>query len=301
MNNFNKLSSVAQAAAQIKTTVTQVPVNEKSVEGAVVAIMTQPTQVNEQVEVLKEGWDDMVKDAKARVSSAPKPSGGSGVKQGTRYGGGKQTSKPEQEETSEEKPKAKKSKFSEMVNLYQEKGLKALSEMSVQEDVEQVDEALKGNQHKIDKNKNNKIDAHDFKLLHKEESEQLDELSKDTLNSYVGAAKQDNKDHADSRRSGDKEEAKWAKDRMVKRSTGIGAAQNRLNKEETEIQVIDADLANGVDTVNIQERSLTASETAKREDIVKGMKKSMAGFKERYGKDAKSVMYATATKQAKKD
>ena len=32
-------------------------------------------------------------------------------------------------------------------------------------------EALKGNQHKIDKNKNGKIDAHDFKLLQKEEQE----------------------------------------------------------------------------------------------------------------------------------
>ena len=32
----------------------------------------------------------------------------------------------------------------------------------------EVKEELKGNQHKIDKNKNNKIDAHDFKLLRKE-------------------------------------------------------------------------------------------------------------------------------------
>jgi hypothetical protein len=36
-------------------------------------------------------------------------------------------------------------------------------------------EALKGKQHKIDKNKNGKIDAHDFKLLRKEEVEELDE------------------------------------------------------------------------------------------------------------------------------
>lgn len=35
-------------------------------------------------------------------------------------------------------------------------------------------EALKGNQHKLDKNKNGKLDAHDFKLLRKEE-EELDE------------------------------------------------------------------------------------------------------------------------------
>lgn len=45
-------------------------------------------------------------------------------------------------------------------------------------------EELKGNQHKIDKNKNGKIDANDFKLLRKEE-EQLDELDQKTLKSYV--------------------------------------------------------------------------------------------------------------------
>jgi len=43
-----------------------------------------------------------------------------------------------------------------------------------------MDEALKGNQHKIDANKNGKVDAHDFKLLRakkevKEESEQVEE------------------------------------------------------------------------------------------------------------------------------
>lgn len=48
---------------------------------------------------------------------------------------------------------------------------------------------------------------------------------------------------------------------------------------------------------NMQEE-MSAVEKAKREDIVKGMKKNMAGFKQRYGKEAKSVMYATATKRA---
>jgi hypothetical protein len=33
------------------------------------------------------------------------------------------------------------------------------------EDPEQTDEALKGNQHKIDANKNGKVDGHDFKIL----------------------------------------------------------------------------------------------------------------------------------------
>jgi hypothetical protein len=51
----------------------------------------------------------------------------------------------------------------------------------------------------------------------------------------------------------------------------------------------------------IDERHLTAAETKEKEMNVKGMKKNLSGFKARYGDKAKSVMYATATKQAKKD
>ena len=52
---------------------------------------------------------------------------------------------------------------------------------------------------------------------------------------------------------------------------------------------------------NVQERTLSTGEMKKREDIVKGMKKGLKDFKSRYGKDAKSVMYATATKLAKEE
>ena len=48
------------------------------------------------------------------------------------------------------------------------------------------------------------------------------------------------------------------------------------------------------------ERSLTKGEEGKREKYVKGMKKAKGDFKDRYGKDAEAVMYATATKMAKK-
>ena len=51
----------------------------------------------------------------------------------------------------------------------------------------------------------------------------------------------------------------------------------------------------------INERELTTGEMKKREDIVKGMKQGLKDFKKRYGADAKSVMYATATKMAKED
>ena len=47
------------------------------------------------------------------------------------------------------------------------------------EEVDSVDEALKGDQHKIDKNKNGKIDGHDFKLLRsKMKSEGWDDMLK---------------------------------------------------------------------------------------------------------------------------
>jgi hypothetical protein len=74
-----------------------------------------------------------------------------------------------------------------------------------------------------------------------------------------------------------------------------------VKNEETEIQVINADIANGVELVDIDERSLSEPEMKKKEEVVKSMKKGMAGFKERYGDRAKEVMYATATKIAKKD
>jgi len=51
----------------------------------------------------------------------------------------------------------------------------------------------------------------------------------------------------------------------------------------------------------LSERSLTKGEEKKKEKIVKGMKKNKDDFKKRYGKDAEAVMYATATKNAKKD
>ena len=54
-------------------------------------------------ETVEEGWDDMLKYVKSK--QGPQPSGGSGVKQGTRYGGGKQTSKPEHDEDDEKKSK----------------------------------------------------------------------------------------------------------------------------------------------------------------------------------------------------
>ena len=57
--------------------------------------------------------------------------------------------------------------------------------------------------------------------------------------------------------------------------------------------------AHAKEETELDERSLTDGEKDEKEKYVMGMKKSVDGFKKRYGDRAKSVMYATATKMAK--
>lgn len=145
-------------------------------------------------------------------------------------------------------------------------------------------EELKGNQRVLDKNKNNKLDSQDFAILRGEkktvkEEEQVDESSP----------------------------FDWKKPREpevkggagVKKGRAYGGAAQKSKPEHDDAD--DKKKTQKEEVENIEERSLTSDEKAKMEKNVKGMKKSFAGFKARYGDKAKSVMYATATKQAKKD
>jgi hypothetical protein len=141
--------------------------------------------------------------------------------------------------------------------------------------VNAVNEALKGNQHKIDANKNGKIDAQDFKKLRgeetpgkgekhnykhdmmksevadgnkanfkqnmKEEAEQIDELSKKTLGSYVTKASDKAATHTGAAAhygSGGtgNNPAKMAVHQAIatKRKMGIQKAVDKLTKEEVE-------------------------------------------------------------------
>lgn len=58
-------------------------------------------------------------------------------------------------------------------NVSKLKKVKEENMKSYKEFLQSLDEKLIGKQHKIDKNKNNKIDAHDFELLRKEEADHL--------------------------------------------------------------------------------------------------------------------------------
>lgn len=106
-----------------------------------------------------------------------------------------------------------------------------------------TDEELKGDQHKLDHNKNGKIDAHDFKMLRKkknEEVEQLDELSPKTLDNYKTKASMGDKSDSALRKKarahktlGNDAEAKRLKDKAKKRSDSFTKAAARSLAQTT--------------------------------------------------------------------
>lgn len=63
----------------------------------------------------------------------------------------------------------------------------------------------------------------------------------------------------------------------------------------------DAEVYESVQEGTVSEAEMTDAQKAKREEIVKELKKKMNEFKDRYGDKATDVMYATATKMAMKD
>jgi hypothetical protein len=138
----------------------------------------------------------------------------------------------------------------------------------------------------------------DFESLNDEELQEvtneayeiLDELSKNTLGSYIKKANfaggmADFKHGRIADKRGDSKEKTSLAATSTKRQKGISTAVNKLSKEEVE---------------QVEERHMTDAEMSKREKIVKSMKKGLSGFKDRYGDRAKNVMYATANKNAMK-
>lgn len=163
------------------------------------------------------------------------------VPQDMKKGEKKKTTQGEMEKT--EKGVVHKRKFSEMVESYNEGGVKGL-----------------------------------FKKLNEEPT-----------NAEFTAQLDDAKKRAD----GTKKQPEVAK----------GTVQAVQNEEtHTTVEVIDLTDPDNItkSEIDLSERELTAAETKKKEEIVKSMKKGLAGFKERYGERAKEVMYATATANAKK-
>jgi hypothetical protein len=140
-----------------------------------------------------------------------------------------------------------------------------------------------------------------------ESFEQLDELSPALLDR---AAKIATKKGKDARSKGHDEAGDEHLGQAVRLRSGYHSAVERDRKKASMASMSPAKQrkytqsqkrAMGEDVEQIDERELTKGESKKKEDYVMGMKKKLSGFKQRYGERAKSVMYATATKMAKKD
>jgi len=80
----------------------------------------------------------------------------------------------------------------------------------------------------------------------------------------------------------------------------LDLSANRLADLDTE-KGEDEDVYESVQEGAVAEAEMTDAQKAKREEIVKELKKKMDEFKDRYGDRATDVMYATATKMAMKD
>ena len=131
---------------------------------------------------------------------------------------------------------------------------------------------LPGNQEKLDTNKNGKLDADDFKKLRAKKGKTVKEMWQVAEGKKVEIEIMPTVDTPN-----DPEPPK---------------SQEDLKKKTKKKQ------AN--EHVELEEKKLSAKETAKKEKFVKGMKKKYGSFKSKYGEKAQSVMYGSATNMAKK-
>jgi hypothetical protein len=182
------------------------------------------------------------------------------------------------------------------------------------------------------KGKKADVAAASVQAVKNEEVEQIDELSKKT---YVGAmqtlsdpdgerGRHDTSDKLISRakkQHGDKfakdlegvHKMHWGRSNQasgsdkLKSATPVRTTQSgKANKQDVKTKSKEIQSRLGTHKKpnlpeQVEERTLTEPEMKKREEVVKSMKKNLSGFKERYGKRGKEVMYATATKIAKGD
>jgi len=154
-----------------------------------------------------------------------------------------------------------------------------------------------------------------------EETAQIDELSVIKKLNYIDAAEK-NSDKLKAKMAFhynrfNKEKGDELHNKLLSRDAGISRADKSIEKK-TGISPLKMGKLNklrfaitreGIETskvkedtqMELDEKKMSDAEMAKREKIVKSMKKGFAGFKKRYGERAKEVMYATATKQAMKE
>lgn len=150
---------------------------------------------------------------------------------------------------------------------------------------EAVDESLVGNQHRIDMNKNNKLDSQDFKILRAKAK------AKARKESFSNWRKEiDLSDDLFEKISGNINLNPDTRD-----CPGCG---KKMDEESNTCPQCDV---NNLRTKYREESALTPSEKKKKEKYVKAMKKKAGEFEKRYPGRGEQVRYATATKMAKEE
>lgn len=142
-----------------------------------------------------------------------------------------------------------------------------------------------------------KKSEYDPKIHDLAEEEVINELSADKLNRYASSAR---KQHDSLKRVkiADDPEASDIRNRMMQnRAKGVNRALKKLDNPVKSLQYRTL----SQESSELGDRKMSDAEMEKRERIVKGMKKKLSDFRARYGKRAKDVMYAAATKQAMKE
>ena len=152
------------------------------------------------------------------------------------------------------------------------------------------------------------MDAQDFSSLQEAylevvENQQLNELS---VNKMLAYKKKAEKNRDELNKKWDKGTATYReKMRVLGREEGEARASRRIEKK-TGKHPLDMNKLDKLkaavtkEETQIDEKTLTKMEMKKREEIVKSMKDKASDFEKRYPGRGKEVMYATATKIAKK-
>ena len=173
-------------------------------------------------------------------------------------------------------------------------------------------EELKGSQHKLDKNKNGKLDSHDFKLLRKEESELSESVGsiaqahgfKSGSGIHKGSYVHPKTGHTITPLQGGKQFGHSAESGKTiasfKSSSDLEGHLAKHGYKKSTNEEVELDEACG-DKKQMKEAEMTDADMKQREKNVKGMKKNYKDFVAKYGDRAKDVMYATATKMAMKE
>lgn len=110
------------------------------------------------------------------------------------------------------------------------------------DEADKCDEELKGNQHKLDKNKNGKLDAHDFKLLRKVKKEDVDLGEAELEESFVVKDHQGKRVHVAYSEGEAKKKAEELSKKTGKKHDVVFTRSAVVTKEEVTLDEVSSEL-----------------------------------------------------------